>query len=185
MKELNELEGYKILVGVCGSIAAYKTAGLVSSLNKAKVEVQVVMTEKATDLVGPQTYQALSSRSVLLDIEERKADHAMDHIASARWADLMLISPCTANTIAALALGMGSNLLETLYLAFDGPIILAPAMNPVMWSKPSVQRNIEQLRDDGCIVLEPESGETACGEQGRGRLVEEAIIIKKIHEVLL
>lgn len=184
MKELDELEGCKLLVGVCGSIAAYKTAGLVSTLAKAKVEVQVVMTEKATDLIGPQTYQALSSRPVLLDAEERKADHAMDHIASARWADLMLISPCTANTLATLALGMGANLLETLYLAFDGPVILAPAMNPVMWSKPSVQRNIEQLREDGCMILDPESGETACGEQGAGRLVEEEVIIKKIHEVL-
>ena len=184
MKELEALEGYKLLIGVCGSIAAYKTAGLVSSLNKAKVEVQVVMTEKATDLVGPQTYQALSSRSVLLDVDERKADHAMDHIASARWADLMLISPCTANTLAGLAQGMGSNLLETLYLAFDGPVLIAPAMNPVMWSKPSVQRNIEQLREDGCVIIDPDSGKTACGEQGAGRLVEEDVIIKKIHEVL-
>lgn len=184
MKELESLEGCKLLIGVCGSIAAYKTAALVSRLSQARIQTQVVMTAKATDLVGPQTFQALSSRSVLLDEEERKADHAMDHIASARWADLMLISPCTANTIATLALGMGSNLLETLYLAFDGPVVIAPAMNPVMWSKPSVQRNIEQLREDGCIVLDPESGNTACGERGAGRLVDEETIINNIHEVL-
>ena len=180
----HSLAGKKVLLAVCGSIAAYKSATLVSSLSKLEVQVRVVMTEKATDLIGAQTFQALSGQAVLLDQNERLANHAMDHIESARWADLMLVSPCTANTIAALAHGFGSNLLETLYLAFDGPVLIAPAMNPSMWSKRSVKRNLEQLEADGCVILNPASGLTACGEEGVGRLVEENEIMVAIEKIL-
>jgi len=184
LKDVEQLAGKKILIGVSGSIAAYKTAGLVSSLVKLGIEVRVVMTKKATELVGPQTFQALSGHVVLTDDQEKLADHAMDHIEAARWADLMLISPCSANTLASLALGLGQNLLGTLYLAYEGKVGIAPAMNPAMWSKASVQRNVTQLIEDGCFVLAPAIGKTACGEEGTGRLPEEEEILAFIEELL-
>jgi phosphopantothenoylcysteine decarboxylase/phosphopantothenate--cysteine ligase len=175
------MNGRELLVGVTGGIAAYKTAFLVSRLVQAGARVRVVMTHAATQLVGPKTFEALTGQPVLL---EMFGPGSHPHIEAAEVAELMCIAPATANTLAKAAHGLADDLLSTLLLAFHGPLLMAPAMNCHMWEKPAVQRNVEQLRADGVMFIEPEEGHLSCGMQGVGRMAEPETIFRAIAGVL-
>lgn len=165
-------EPKRILLGVSGGIAAYKAAELVRLFRKQGAEVRVVMTQAATRFVAPLTFQALSGQAVRGDLFDAESEHAMDHISLARWADVMVIAPATANLIAKLSHGLADDLLTTLYLAATCPVYIAPAMNQAMWRKPVTQENIAALRRHGVQVIGPAQGEQACGENGFGRMAE-------------
>lgn len=175
------LQGREVVIGVTGGIAAYKTATLVSRLVQANAGVTVVMTEAATQLVAPKTFEALSRRPVALGMWDTLTH---PHIELAQDADLLCVAPATANFIAKAALGLADDLLSTLVLAFTGPILIAPAMNTAMWQKPVVQRNIQQLRQDGVEIIEPETGYLSCGMVGAGRMAEPEQIFARIVEIL-
>lgn len=165
-------EPKRILLGVSGGIAAYKAAELVRLFRKQGAEVRVVMTQAATRFVAPLTFQALSGQAVRGDLFDAESEHAMDHISLARWADVMVIAPATANLIAKLSHGLADDLLTTLYLAATCPVYIAPAMNQAMWRKPVTQENIAALRRHGVQLIGPAQGEQACGENGFGRMAE-------------
>lgn len=166
------LNGRRILLGVCGGIAAYKSADLVRRLREAGAEVQVVMTVSAREFVGEATFQAVSGRPVRGALWDAAAEAAMGHIELARWPDLILIAPASANTLARLAHGVADDLLSTLCLASDRPLAVAPAMNRLMWSHPATQANLQTLIVRGVRVLGPGAGSQACGETGEGRMWE-------------
>lgn len=175
------MKGRELLIGVTGGIAAYKTAVLVSQLVRAGAGVTVVMTRAATKLVGPQTFAALTGRPV----QTRLFDHsAHPHIELAQRAELLCIAPATANLLAKAACGLADDLLSTVFLAFDGPVLLAPAMNSVMWEKPAVQRNLAQVRADGATIVAPEEGRLSCGMTGPGRMAEPETIFRAIADQL-
>lgn len=164
----------RILLGVTGGIAAYKAAELTRELVRAGCTVQVVMTQSAQAFVTPLTFQALSGRSVRHSLLDESAELGMGHIELARWADAILIAPASANTIARLQAGLADDLLSTVILATNAPVWLAPAMNQAMWHNALTQRNIEGLlkhRPD-TYMIEPASGDQACGDNGPGRLPE-------------
>ena len=165
-------EARKILLGVSGGIAAYKSPDLVRRLRERGAEVRVVMTEGAQRFITPLTLQAVSGWPVRTDLWDEHAESAMGHIELARWADLILIAPATANLIARLASGSADDLLGTLCLASQAPLFLAPAMNQQMWANPATQANCAQLRERGITLLGPDEGDQACGEVGPGRMLE-------------
>jgi phosphopantothenoylcysteine decarboxylase / phosphopantothenate---cysteine ligase len=162
----------RILLGVTGGIAAYKAAELVRRLKERGAEVQVVMTDAACRFVTPLTFQALSGRPVRSSLWDEAAEAAMGHIELARWADLVLVAPASANFIARLAGGCADDLLTTLCLATAAPVWVAPAMNRLMWANPATQQNAATLGARNVRLLGPASGEQACGESGPGRMLE-------------
>ncbi|MDE2154770.1 MAG: bifunctional phosphopantothenoylcysteine decarboxylase/phosphopantothenate--cysteine ligase CoaBC [Xanthomonadaceae bacterium] len=162
----------RILLGVSGGIAAYKSCELVRRLRELDAQVRVVMTEGATHFVSPVTFQALSGQDVRISLWDAQAEAAMGHIELARWAERILIAPASADLLARLAHGLADDLLTTLCLASAAPLYLAPAMNQQMWAHPSVQANLAMLRQRGAQVLGPVSGEQACGDVGAGRMLE-------------
>lgn len=162
----------RVVLGITGGIAAYKSAELTRLLVKDGVAVDVVMTASACRFVTPMTFQALSGRPALTDLWETGANHAMGHIAISRGADAILIAPASANFLAKLAHGISDDLLSTLCLARECPLLVAPAMNRQMWNSAATQRNVAQLRADGIAILGPGSGELACNETGDGRMLE-------------
>ena len=166
----------RIVLGVTGGIAAYKAAELVRLLVKDGVTVDVVLTEGGARFVTATTFQALSGRPVLSDLWHSGADDAMGHIAISRGADAIVVAPATADFLAKLAQGSADDLLSTLCLARECPLLVAPAMNRQMWSNPATQRNVARLRDDGIAILGPDTGEMACRENGEGRMLEAAAI---------
>ncbi len=166
------MAGKHILLGVTGGIAAYKSPDIVRRLAERGAQVQVVMTAGAREFVAPLTFQAVSGREVRSDLWDESAERAMSHIELARWADLVLIAPATADFLAQLAHGMADNLLNTICLATSAPLAVAPAMNRQMWANAATQANIAQLRGRGVHVLGPDSGSQACGETGEGRMME-------------
>lgn len=166
----------RILLGVSGGIAAYKSAELVRLLRAGGAEVQVVMTASARQFIGPLTLQALSGHPVRDSLWDAAAEAAMGHIELARWADLILLAPATADLLARLAQGRADDLLTTLCLASNRPLWLAPAMNRLMWAHPATQANMQLLRARGARVLGPGVGAQACGETGEGRMLEPADI---------
>ena len=166
------MQGKRILLGVTGGIAAYKSADLVRRLSERGAEVQVVMTAAAREFVGPVTFQALSGRPVRADLWDAAAEAAMGHIELARWADVVLVAPASADFLARLAGGHADDLLATLCLATEAPIAVAPAMNRIMWANPATAANVATLRQRGIQVLGPAEGEQACGEVGEGRMLE-------------
>lgn len=174
---MSAITSMKVLLGVTGGIAAYKSAELVRRLREQGAEVQVVMTEGAQHFVGVATFQALSGRPVRTDLWDTAAEAAMGHIELARWADRVVIAPASADFLARLAHGMANDLLTTLCLATDAPISVAPAMNRLMWANAATQANVATLRARGVTVLGPAEGEQACGETGAGRMVEPAEIL--------
>ena len=170
--ELSSLRNRRILLGLTGSIAAYKGAELCRLLTGAGAEVQVVMTEGAQEFITALTLQALSGNRVHTHLLDTEAEAAMGHIALARWADLILVAPASANFLARLAHGEASDLLTAVCLARRCPLAVAPAMNQAMWSNPATQNNLQQLKTVGVRVFGPASGEQACGDVGLGRLLE-------------
>ena len=168
----------EILLGVTGGIAAYKSATIVNRLSQHGIGVTVVMTHSATRLIAPQTFETLSGRPVRLSVFGAGMSHV--HIELARSADLFCIAPATANILAKAAHGIADDLVSTLILSFDKPILFAPAMNTVMWNKPAVQRNVKQLQGDGMFFIGPELGHLSCGETGIGRMTEPETIVEKI-----
>jgi phosphopantothenoylcysteine decarboxylase/phosphopantothenate--cysteine ligase len=169
---VSDTSGKKILLGVTGGIAAYKAAELVRRLREGEIDVHVVMTEAACGFITPATMQALSGHPVYTDMWDTRIPDSMAHIELTRDKDLVVIAPATADFMAKLALGLADDLLSTLCVARDCPLVVAPAMNRQMWEHPATQRNVAQLRADGVEILGPASGDQACGEVGMGRMLE-------------
>ena len=166
------LTNKRILLGITGGIAAYKCAELTRLFSKAGAEVRVAMTKAATEFITPLTMQALSGNRVSLDLLDTDAEAAMGHIELARWADLVIIAPATADFIARVSHGQADDILTTLVLATAAPIAIAPAMNQAMWSDSGTQENLSALSDRGYRIFGPASGEQACGDVGPGRMLE-------------
>lgn len=171
----------KIILGVTGGIAAYKAPALVRRLIDHGAEVQVVMTEGACEFVRPLVFQAVSGNEVHTELLDEKAEAGMGHIELARWADIVLIAPATANTIAKLSAGIADDLLSTVCLATTAPLVVAPAMNTVMWEHAATTANMETLKDRGVRVLGPGVGSQACGETGAGRMLEPDEIVAMLN----
>jgi phosphopantothenoylcysteine decarboxylase/phosphopantothenate--cysteine ligase len=178
------LEGKRILLGITGSIAAYKAVELTRELMKRGAEVQVVMTEAATRFVAPLTFETLSRQPVLLDMFSLAYGSQIGHIQATARADLFVIAPATANTIAKLAHGLADDFLTNIYLASRCPVLLAPAMDSDMYQSAVVQENLARLRDRGVHSVGPASGELASGLVGPGRLVEPAEIVEAVERLL-
>jgi phosphopantothenoylcysteine decarboxylase/phosphopantothenate--cysteine ligase len=175
-----ELQGKRIVLGVTGGIAAYKAAELVRLLAKQGAEVQVAMTGGAQHFVTTTTFQALSGRPVFADQWDARMPNAMAHIDLSRQADLILVAPASADFLAKVAHGLADDLLTTMVLARDCPLLVAPAMNRQMWENPATQRNVHQLQADGITLLGPACGEQACGETGAGRMLEPEEILEDV-----
>ena len=170
-----------VLLGVTGGIAAYKAAELLRGLQKAGIQVRVMMTRAATKFVGPLTFETLSTRPVFLDdVDLLRPDSMIVHVEEGHEADLMVIAPATANTMAKMAQGIADNLITTTYLAFGKTVVVAPAMNTNMWNHPLTQLNVSILRERGVFVVEPGSGELACGVFGSGRMAEPDSIVAEV-----
>ena len=174
------LRNRHILLGVTGGIAAYKALELVRLFKKAGAQVRVVMTKAACEFIGPLSFQALSGQSVHTELLDVDAENAMGHIELARWAEIFIIAPASANTLSKLAHGNADDLLSTLYLAANCPVLIAPAMNHVMWHHVATQTNIALLQTHGIRLISPEAGEQACGEMGVGRMAEPQTIFTHI-----
>jgi phosphopantothenoylcysteine decarboxylase/phosphopantothenate--cysteine ligase len=170
----------RLIVGVTGGIAAYKTAYLVSRLVQQGCQVQVVMTAAATQFVGPTTFAALTGRPVATDAFRPKTYPLGAHIELARWGQLLCVAPASADFLARAASGRADDLLSTLYLCFDGPVLMAPAMNDVMWERPAVQRNVRQLHADGVHLVGPEAGWLSCRREAVGRMAEPDQILEQL-----
>ncbi|WP_370314513.1 bifunctional phosphopantothenoylcysteine decarboxylase/phosphopantothenate--cysteine ligase CoaBC [Thalassolituus sp.] len=182
---MQRLTNRRILLGISGGIAAYKCAELVRLLSKAGAEVRVIMTSGAMEFITPLTMQALSGNPVHHALLDPEAEAGMGHIELAKWADLLLIAPASANLISRLAQGMGNDLLTTVCLATDAPICLAPAMNQAMWRDPMTQANMERLQaahGDNLTVIGPDAGEQACGDVGPGRMMEPEAIATAVAD---
>ena len=175
------LAGQRIVLCVTGGIAAYKAADLARRLQDAGAQVRVVMTEAATRFITPMTFQALTGQAVRTSLWDEAAEAAMGHIELARWADRLLVAPASADAIARLAAGLAGDLLGTLYLATEAPLVLAPAMNRVMWAHPATQANLATLQARGAQVLGPGEGDQACGEVGAGRMLEPLQIVAALQ----
>ncbi|HLU14039.1 MAG TPA: bifunctional phosphopantothenoylcysteine decarboxylase/phosphopantothenate--cysteine ligase CoaBC [Arenimonas sp.] len=182
---MSGLQGQRILLGVSGGIAAYKAADLVRRLRERGAEVRVVMTGSAQHFVGAATFQALSGHPVRSSLWDEAAEAAMGHIELARWANRVLIAPASANTISRLAQGRADDLLSTLCLATEAPLLVAPAMNRVMWANPATQANVATLQSRGVTVLGPGRGDQACGEVGDGRMLEPLELVAALEASLL
>jgi phosphopantothenoylcysteine decarboxylase/phosphopantothenate--cysteine ligase len=179
-----KLEGKRILLGITGGIAAYKAAVLCRLFVKAGADVQVVMTEAACRLVTPVTMQALSAKPVFTDLWDGRVADNMGHIELSRDREIVVVAPATADFLAKVANGLADDLLSTLCLARECPLVLAPAMNRQMWESPATQRNVARLRDDGVTILGPAAGDQACREIGMGRMVEPQEIFAAIAAAL-
>ena len=176
--------GRTIHLCVCGGIAAYKAAELVRRFQKAGAIVRVAMTDSAQQFVGQLTFQSLTRHPVLTKTLDATEEMEMGHITFAQHADAIVVAPATANMIAKAALGMGDGVVSTILLAANIPIIMAPAMNRVMYAQPAVQTNLETLVARGVHIVQPESGELACGDVGPGRLADYDDILESVHRVI-
>jgi phosphopantothenoylcysteine decarboxylase/phosphopantothenate--cysteine ligase len=175
-----ELNGKRIVLGVTGGVAAYKAATLLRGLTGAGAKVQVVMTAAATRFVTPVTFQALSGQPVFVDMWDTRISDNMAHIALSRSADAILVAPATADFLAKTAHGQADDLLSTLVLARNCPLLVAPAMNRQMWENPATRRNVDLLARDGVICLGPDAGAQACGEEGDGRMREPEALLESL-----
>ena len=179
------MQGKHILLGVTGGIAAYKSPDLVRRLRERGAEVQVVMTAAAREFVTPTTFQAVSGRTVRSELWDAAAEAAMGHIELARWADAVLIAPASADFLARLATGQADDLLATLCLATEAPLLVAPAMNHLMWANPATRANVATLAQRGVQILGPGEGDQACGEVGEGRMLEPLEIADRLQGLML
>lgn len=178
---VRDLAGAKIVLGICGSIAAYKTAYLVRELCSSGASVRVVMTQGALAFIQPLTFQALSNEDVRCELLDHQAERGMGHIELARWADYLLIAPASADFIAKMAQGIADDLLSTLYLATRAPVIVCPAMNHQMWMHPATVANCHVLKNHGVMFCGPDEGSQACGDTGLGRMVEPSDILATLR----
>jgi phosphopantothenoylcysteine decarboxylase/phosphopantothenate--cysteine ligase len=180
----------KVMVGVSGGIAAYKAAEVVRALQKQALEVRVVMTDSAQRFIQPLTFAALTGHKVITSLwpasedSDSSMDASIEHIAEAQWADALVVAPATAGILAKFAHGMADDFLTTMYLATEAPVLVAPAMNVNMWEHPATQANLELLRQRGVRVVEPGSGELACGMVGPGRMAEPEFIANAVLNAL-
>ncbi|MBA2710731.1 MAG: bifunctional phosphopantothenoylcysteine decarboxylase/phosphopantothenate--cysteine ligase CoaBC [Tatlockia sp.] len=186
---MQDFSDKKIVLGISGGIAAYKSAYLVRELRRLGARVRVVMTESAQQYITPLTLQALGAEEVRTDIFDRQAEQAMGHIELARWGDYLLIAPATANCLAKMANGIADDLLSTLYLVAETAVVVCPAMNRAMWAHAATRENCELLLQRGVRFLGPAEGLQACGDEGLGRMVEvDAIIsalrLQEVHQLL-
>jgi phosphopantothenoylcysteine decarboxylase/phosphopantothenate--cysteine ligase len=177
------MNGREIILGVTGGIAAYKSAMLVSQLVQTGAGVSVVLTATAREFIGPATFTALTGRPVLEQTFDPRFPLG-SHIELAERGELLCVAPTTANVLAKAAHGMADDLLSTLLLSFTGPVLMAPAMNCEMWEKPSVQRNVAQLREDGVQFVDPEEGWLSCRRKGVGRMAGPEKILAAIEAIL-
>lgn len=187
---MQDFIGKKILLGICGGVAAYKSAHLTRELIRFGAEVKVVMTQSAKEFVNPLQLQALSGGEVRTNLFDPQAERAMSHIELARWADYLVIAPASANCLAKMAQGIADDLLSTLYLVAELPILVCPAMNHSMWAHPATQANCKLLKERKVVFVGPEEGSQACGEHGFGRMSEpeqiiSALRLHEVHQVLL
>ncbi|MCK5800521.1 MAG: bifunctional phosphopantothenoylcysteine decarboxylase/phosphopantothenate--cysteine ligase CoaBC [Deltaproteobacteria bacterium] len=173
-----DLEGRRILLGVSGGIAAYKAVELCRLFVRCGAAVQVVMTRAAREFIGEATFAALTGRPVGTSLWDPTQEATIGHIAAADEAELFVVAPCTANFLATMAQGLAPDLASTIYLAFDGPVLVAPAMNVRMWAHPATQQNAETLRSRGHRLVGPGAGELACGHVGAGRMVEPEVLLQ-------
>ena len=169
-----------ILLGITGGIAAYKAPLIVRQLKAQGADVRCIMTHNATNFVTELTLQTVSQNKVYVEPFETLGVWNPEHVALADWADILLIAPATANCIGKYAAGIADDLLTTTLLAFDGTVVLAPAMNDKMYANPIVQRNLKSLSELGVLIIEPSSGELACGANGKGRMSEPDEIVKYV-----
>ena len=180
----------RVTVGVSGGIAAYKAAELVRALQRQALEVHVVMTESATRFIQPLTFAALTGHKVITSLWDDAAtnedayDSSIEHIGEAQWAEALVVAPATANILAKFAHGIADDFLTTMYLATTAPVLVAPAMNLNMWDHPATQANLEILRLRGVRVIEPGSGDLACGMVGVGRMAEPEAIADTVLQCL-
>lgn len=179
-----DLAGYEVLVAVCGGVAAYKSATLVSRLVQRGCGVTVAMTRAARRFITPLTFQALSARPVYYSIWQVENPADQQHLTLTEAADLLIVAPATANVIGKIANGLGDDLVTTLLLSAASPALFAPAMNNRMWANPIVQSNVSRLRSTGYHVMEPEEGWLACRAVGRGRMAEPETILEHATTLL-
>ena len=179
---MNKLEGKKILLIICGGIAAYKSLEIIRLLKKNGASIKTVLTKNATKFVTPLSISSLSQEKVYVDLFNHEVESEMDHISLSRWADIILIAPITANTISKLSYGLADDLASTLVLASNKKIFLAPAMNVRMWEHSSNKENIKKLKNYGYDIIGPEIGDMACGEYGEGKMTEPENIFKYINK---
>src|SRR5246127_4506798 len=183
-------QAMRVTVGVSGGIAAYKAAELVRELQRQALEVHVVMTEAATKFVQPLTFAALSGHKVITGLwdeagtAEGAYDSSIEHIGEAQATQALVVAPATANTLAKFAHGIADNFLTTMYLATNAPVLVAPAMNLNMWEHPATKANLETLRQRGVRVIEPGTGDLACGMVGAGRMAEPEAIADAVLNAL-
>ena len=178
------LKGKKIILGITGGIAAYKSAALTSLLIKSGADVQVIMTEHAREFIAPLTFEALTNRRCLTDTFDRNHEYSTEHVALAKEADAVLIAPATANVIAKIAHGVADDMLTTTVLACDCPKIIAPAMNTRMYENPATRENMDTLKRYGMTVIEAASGRLACGDVGAGKMPEPELLLEFIIKAL-
>ena len=178
------IDGREILLGITGGIAAYKSAELCSRLVQAGASVSVVMSQSGMEFVSPTTFEALTGRPVRYQLFRPSEHFRGEHIGLVERAELFVVAPATANYLAKVAHGLADDLISTIALSVSAPILLAPAMNTQMWEKPSVQRNVAQLQEDGIELVGPGSGWLSCGHVGAGRMAEPAEIFAKIESLL-
>ncbi len=178
------MHGSEIVLGVTGGIAAYKSADLTSKLIQAGAAVSVVMTPSARKFIGATTFEALTNRPVNWQLFSPSEHPQGEHIGLARRAKLLVVAPASADALAKFAHGIADDLLSTLYLAYTGPVLLAPAMNSDMWAKASVQRNVAQLKADGAQFVDPGQGWLSCGTVGPGRMAEPDEIFARVCQFL-
>jgi len=180
---MSNLANKRIILGITGGIAAYKSAEIARRLQDHGAQVRVVMTEAATEFIRPLTLQALTGHPVHTDLLDAEAEAAMGHIQLARWADLLLVAPATANFIATMVHGSANSLLGAIYLATAAKTAVAPAMNQAMWSHPACQENIQALKSRGTFIIEPDTGAQACGDVGPGRLQQPDIVVERLADL--
>jgi phosphopantothenoylcysteine decarboxylase/phosphopantothenate--cysteine ligase len=178
---MSSLTNKRVIVGISGGIAAYKSAEIVRRLQDQGAEVRAVMTAAATEFIRPLTLQALTGHPVHTDLLDEQAEAAMGHIELARWADMLLIAPATANFISTMVHGGADSLLGAVYLATAAKVVVAPAMNQAMWTHPATAENIQTLESRGVILIEPDNGLQACGDVGPGRLPQPEQIIEQLQ----
>lgn len=174
----------RVLIGITGCIAAYKAAALVREFKKADNQVKVILTKNAEEFITPLTLRTLSEHPVYTSLFDEENEYSTEHIALSKWADILVVAPASANILGKFANGIADDLLSTEYLSFNKPVLIAPSMNTKMYEHPAVQKNISLLKERGNIVIEPETGFLACGDEGKGRFPDIKVIYMHAQRIL-